>query len=35
MNPQARIRSLPQGPCKGAFLALGAQACLGAARREG
>ena len=24
MNPQAHIRSLPPGPCKGPFVALGA-----------
>ncbi len=34
MNPQAHMRSLPQGPTRGPLVAHGAQASLGAARRE-
>ena len=33
MNPN-HIRSLPPGPRRGLFVALGAQALLGAVRRE-
>jgi hypothetical protein len=34
MSPHAHLRSLSQGPGRATFAARGAQACLGAARRE-